>query len=296
MSGSVFTLRDVSRHRPGGEGEGQGGFSLRAPKLSIRAGSKVALVGASGCGKSTLLDMLAMVLKPDEASLFSFAPKGQAGIDVAKAWRSNKQNRLGRMRMRSIGYVLQTGGLFPFLTVRDNIAITRRGLGLPRQNKVEELAERLGIARYLDKKPDKLSVGERQRVAIARAMAHEPAVVLADEPTAALDPITADEIMELFTELVEEKAMTLVVATHDWEGVQAGGFTRVCFKLDRNSARGHVLATVVPDAQCPDAVNEEFDGYTEPEGEPESVPEQEPDREPDAASGEEPVEGQEAGA
>jgi hypothetical protein len=103
-----------------------------------------------------------------------------------------------------MGYVLQTGGLFPFLSVRDNIGLTRQGLGLPVKDAVEMVAKRLDIGRHLEKLPGQLSVGERQRVAIARAMAHEPSVVIADEPTASLDPINAEEIMGMFTSLVDE--------------------------------------------------------------------------------------------
>lgn len=233
MSEAVYRLRKVSRRR-----EGEAGFLLQVPELVVNAGDKVALAGMSGCGKSTLLDMLAMVLKPDQAAEFSFAPSGAGAFDVAALWRSGRQDSLGRLRMRSIGYVLQTGGLFPFLTVKENIELPRRAANLPRVGRGRELAERLGIDRYLDQKPDKLSVGERQRVAIARAMAHEPAVVLADEPTAALDPITADQIMAAFADLVAENGTTLIVATHDWDRVEHGDFRRVWFDLGQAAGSG----------------------------------------------------------
>jgi len=109
---------------------------------------------------------------------------------------------------------------------------------------VEAVADRLGIGRHLDKVPVQLSVGERQRVAIARAMAHEPSVVIADEPTASLDPINAEEIMGLFSNLVDEFNVTLVVGTHDWDRVEERGFRRVKFELEKDAADGTVRATV----------------------------------------------------
>jgi putative ABC transport system ATP-binding protein len=109
---------------------------------------------------------------------------------------------------------------------------------------VEPLAERLGITRHLDKLPRQLSVGERQRVAVARAMAHRPAVVIADEPTASLDPINADEIMKLFIRLADESGVTLIVATHDWERVERLGLRKLTFDLAQEPGNGPVRASV----------------------------------------------------
>ncbi|MFH1058854.1 MAG: ATP-binding cassette domain-containing protein [Pseudomonadota bacterium] len=219
-------------------------FVLSVPELDIMAGERVALLGLSGCGKSTLLDLLAMVLCPDRAEVFHFRPRGGRGLDVAAAWERNDQDRLARLRRASLGYVLQTGGLLPFLSVRDNIGLGRRLLGLPRRSQVEALAAHLGITAQLDKLPDKLSVGERQRVAIARAMAHQPAVVIADEPTASLDPIHARQIMELFANLVAETGVTLVMATHDWQSVKDAGYRVVRFALTQDPASQTVMARV----------------------------------------------------
>ena len=235
----VFQLAAVTKKWPG-----EYGFELIVPELTIRRGEKVALVGFSGCGKSTLLDLLAMVLRPDGAGEFSFLAAQENRLNVADEWRHKNLDGLARARMRHIGYVLQTGGLLPFLSVFDNIALSRYGLGLPTQESVKKLAERLGIERHLQKYPGQLSVGERQRVAIARAMAHEPAVVIADEPTASLDPINAQEIMELFTYIAVEKNVTLVVATHEWERVKELGFRRVKFDLKQDATDGTVRAMV----------------------------------------------------
>ena len=235
----VFRLEGISKGWAGEQG-----FVLTVPALSVRQGEKVALVGYSGCGKSTLLDLLAMILRPDEAAEFIFASGSEDRLNVAEAWQNNDLDVLARSRMRHMGYVLQTGCLFPFLTVRANIGLSRQGLGLPLQESVDLVAERLGIARHLEKLPAQLSVGERQRVAIARAMAHEPSVVIADEPTASLDPITAEEIMKIFSELVGEYGVTLFLATHDWDRVDEGDFRRLEFDLQQDPSTGSVRATV----------------------------------------------------
>jgi len=235
----VFHLKGVTKAWKGDQG-----FVLTVPELTILRGDKLALVGFSGCGKSTLLDLLAMVLRPDSAAAFSFYTSGEARLDVHDAWRRKNLDLLARARMLHMGYVLQTGGLFPFLSVRDNIGLNRQGLGLPTHDAVEKLAGELGIARHLDKLPAQLSVGERQRVAIARAMAHQPSVVIADEPTASLDPIHAEEIMTLFTHLTSEQGVTLIMATHEWERVEKGGFRTLHFELEQDGAAGTVRATV----------------------------------------------------
>ncbi len=234
----VFRLADVVKRWPGAPG-----FELTVPQMVVSGGEKVALVGYSGCGKSTLLDLLAMILQPDSAAEFTFGNGENGPLDVSAAWRDKDIDGLARARMRRIGYVLQTGGLLPFLRISDNIALSRRGLGLPENGAVESVAEKLGIARHLKKYPGQLSVGERQRAAIARAMAHEPSVVIADEPTASLDPINAGEIMALFTGLAEEKGVTLIVATHEWDRVKALAFRRVAFNLTQD-ADGGVRAEV----------------------------------------------------
>ena len=236
----VFHLMGVTKSWPGEQG-----FTLTVPELIIRRGEKVALVGFSGCGKSTLLDLLAMVLRPDEAERFVFFSQNEQALNVMDAWQRKQLGRLAHARMLNIGYVLQTGGLFPFLSVRDNIGISRRGLGLPVEEAVESIAQRLHIERHLNKLPGQLSVGERQRVAIARGMAHQPSVVIADEPTASLDPINAEEIMSLFNKLTDEYRVTLVMATHDWGKLGERGFRRVEFSFEQDPNRGKVRARVL---------------------------------------------------
>jgi len=239
-SRQVFHLKGVTKRWTGAQG-----FILTVPELTIRRGEKLALVGFSGCGKSTLLDLLAMVLRPDSAEAFAFFTDQEEQLDVFDAWRRKDLDVLAYNRMIHMGYVLQTGGLFPFLSVKDNIGLSRQGLGLPVKEAVETVAERLGIGRHLKKFPRQLSVGERQRVAIARAMAHEPSVVIADEPTASLDPINAEEVMGLFTNLADQNGITLVVATHEWDRVDERGFRQVKFNIEQDATHGTVQATAV---------------------------------------------------
>ena len=106
------------------------------------------------------------------------------------------------------------------------------------------MAKRLHIERHLNKLPGQLSVGERQRVAIGRAMAHRPSLVIADEPTASLDPINAEDIMDLFSALADENGVTLIMATHDWGNLGKRGFRHVQFDLKQEADHGTVKAKV----------------------------------------------------
>ncbi|MCP5367074.1 MAG: ABC transporter ATP-binding protein [Hyphomicrobiales bacterium] len=229
MADTVFTLTDVTKARH----EGGAGFELCVPRLEVPRGARLALVGESGCGKSTLLDLLGLALSPTTAGAFTFSGGGTPA-DIAAIWQRRDANHLGELRKRHIGYVLQTGALVPYLGVLENIDLTRRLLGLPDDGTSRRLAARLGLAGHLDKDPAALSVGERQRVAIGRALAHRPAVILADEPTASLDPHTATRVMELFMELIDETGATLIVATHDWHQVDRLGLTKVGHALHRD--------------------------------------------------------------
>lgn len=209
------------------------GFELLVPELTIHPGEKVAVVGESGCGKSTLLDMLAMVLSPSAATEFRFAPGTGRSANVVALWEGGEVDRVGRLRGRHIGYVLQTGGLIPFLNVAENIRLPGRLFGCDDPEYIAALTDRLGLSSHLRKRPSALSVGERQRVAIIRALAHRPAVVLADEPTASVDPVNADIIMAVLVELVDELGVTAIVASHDAERVESHGFRILDFRIER---------------------------------------------------------------
>jgi putative ABC transport system ATP-binding protein len=195
------------------------GFRLVIPNIKINAGENIALVGHSGCGKSTLLDMLALALHPDSMDGFIVSPEDDESYDVALLWKKKKNNQLSMIRKQHIGYVLQQGGLLPYLTVRENIELPRKLMNLPQDDSTRSLAKVMGIHRQLDKLPGLLSAGERQRVAFTRALSHRPSILLADEPTASLDPITARKIMAVVMELVRGLKITMITASHDWAHV-----------------------------------------------------------------------------
>lgn len=211
----IYSLKNVVKNRLVDEA----GFRLHVPNIEIREQENIALVGHSGCGKSTLLDMLALALRPDEAEEFTLTTSDGASQDLGLLWKKNKQNKLSLIRKQHIGYVLQQGGLLPYLTVRENIDLPRRLMNLPQDDSTRSLAKVMGIQRQLDKLPGLLSAGERQRVAFTRALSHRPSILLADEPTASLDPITARKIMAVVMELVKGLKITMITASHDWAHV-----------------------------------------------------------------------------
>ena len=256
MSDMVFSLRNIGKTRPGDEG-----FRLRIEQLDVPRGSLLALVGPSGCGKSTALDMLACALSPDmtpedfalphkpveagqgdlphpasAAASFSFSPQAGASTDILAAWRSGGTDALALLRLHHLGYVLQTGGLLPFLSARENIVLRCKSLGTlaQRQEAITTVVDRLGIGHLLGHYPATLSVGERQRVAIASALAHGPSVVLADEPTAALDPGHAANVLRLFAELARQLGITVVMVTHNLEQARQAGFVLAPVRVEQD--------------------------------------------------------------
>ena len=237
----VYHLRDVVMTR---EAEGVA-FRLKVPSLQIAMGEKIALIGESGCGKSTLLDILAFILKPSSVGAFSFRPERDGEpLDIVAYWRAGKLNQLGDLRKQHLGYVMQTGGLLPYLTVRENINLCRSVLGLKQDGTIEHLAEQLGIAKHLNKRPDALSTGERQRVAIGRALAHRPSIVIADEPTASLDPYAAQKVMSHFMDLVEELNITVILASHAWRHIKELGLRRLHHRTVRSKDK-NLTETIV---------------------------------------------------
>ncbi|HGM5579088.1 TPA: ABC transporter ATP-binding protein [Pseudomonas putida] len=220
----------------------RGLYRLQIGDLRLGAGERVALVGPSGCGKSTLLDLLALVLAPDTADAFSLELEGTVQ-DVAGLWRGRRLDRLAALRSRHLGYVLQAGGLLGFLDVRGNIRLPRQLLGLADDGGVERLAAALDVSDQLDKRPAALSLGQRQRVSCARALAHAPSLLLADEPTAALDPVNAERVMQLLLRQAEAHRVTCIIATHD-EALARDAGLRVLRMHCRRDADGGVTATL----------------------------------------------------
>ncbi len=232
MGAAVYTLRQVVKTRS------KGGFSftLRVPELVLRQGEFCSVVGPSGCGKSTLLDMLALVLAPTSAEHFSLSlPHGHGRTECDLLGLSESQ--AARIRRGNIGYVLQSGGLLSFLTVRENILLTaqisRRPLSA---GALEELVRVLGLTDQLEKKPQYLSGGQRQRVAVARALIHRPGIILADEPTAAVDSPTALDIRDELQGLARQMGAAVIMVTHDRSLVDGVSDVQVNFSVRRVQA------------------------------------------------------------
>jgi putative ABC transport system ATP-binding protein len=201
---------------------------LSISRLDIPRRAKLAFIGESGSGKSTLLELLAMILEPDASGEFSFRPVADAPAhDLEAIWSAADADRLSDLRSRYVGYVLQYGGLLPYLTVRENIELPRKLLELPGAGTADRLAAKLGIVQQLERLPAALSVGQRQRTAIARALAHEPPIVIADEPTAAVDPLNAERIVRMLADLTDELGVTLILSTHAHHLIEKAGFEAI---------------------------------------------------------------------
>jgi putative ABC transport system ATP-binding protein len=176
--------------------------------FSIHVGEYVAIMGPSGSGKSTLLSMLGALDTPTSGRvLFENKPLADWG-------------NLDRLRSRKIGFVFQSFYLLPTLTSLENVQIPMFGANVSAADRVKKAAallEAVGMTPRAAHLPMHLSVGERQRVAVARALANDPVLLLADEPTGNLDSRSADEVLDLFAKLAQDREMTLLVVTHSDE-------------------------------------------------------------------------------
>lgn len=196
-------------------GQGPAAFRVRLPQLELAAGQIVAVTGASGCGKSTLLESLGLLLRPARADSFLL---GHESRDIMALYDCRQESELARWRARNLGFVLQNGGLLPYLSVWENMVLPRRLLGLPLQaTHLDAAIQALKLERLLALYPSALSIGERQRVSFTRAIAHAPGLILADEPTAALDPATARDLVQLFFTLARDLRLAVLLVSHDWD-------------------------------------------------------------------------------
>jgi putative ABC transport system ATP-binding protein len=190
-------------------GEGATRFvALDAVDFHVQGGEIVMLMGPSGSGKTTLLSILGCILSPSSGRVHL------AGEDVT----AMPASALPKVRLRRLGFIFQSFNLFPALNVRENVEVTLnlQGVhGVAARKRAEQLLERVGLTDKLRSKPADLSGGQKQRVAIARALAGDPPIILADEPTAALDSASGQTVMEILKELAQEKQRAVVVVTHD---------------------------------------------------------------------------------
>ena len=224
-------------------GEGHGAYLVELPHLCVEAGEAVAITGESGCGKSTLLESIGLLLTPARLQHYHLGPAGAIHSLLAQ----RNEGRLASIRARHLGFVLQNGGLLPYLSVKDNIALPRRLTGQPTPSPQElQAIETLGLSSRLDAKPQSLSIGERQRVAFVRAIAHGPSLLLADEPTAALDPGRAYDLFQLMLDLVRSMNIAALIVSHDWQLVTRFNLRRLEASQGTDSHAATRFTEIVP--------------------------------------------------
>ncbi len=189
---------------------------LHGIDLDVREGEFVAIVGASGSGKSTLMNVIGVLDRP---TLGSYLLDGTVVENAADA-------ELSSIRNRKIGFVFQNFNLISRTSALKNVELPMMYAGVPQRRRTErakELLDMVGMADRMNHQPSELSGGQKQRVAIARAMANDPAIILADEPTGALDSKTGRLVMDLFHQLNQEQGKTIVFITHNRELAEETG-------------------------------------------------------------------------
>ncbi|NOY00381.1 MAG: ABC transporter ATP-binding protein [Verrucomicrobia bacterium] len=208
MSETVVELKGVSKWYPGAEDR----KVLEGIDLEVCAGQRFAVVGPSGCGKSTLLNLLGTLDLPSEGEVI-FGGQNLQGAS---------EKDMAALRSEEIGFIFQLHHLLPQCSALENVLVPTLALAnRPDESEVMERAERLlkrmGLGDQMESRPSQLSGGERQRVAVVRALINQPRLILADEPTGALDEDNATKLMDLLIELNEEESVALVLVTHDLE-------------------------------------------------------------------------------
>lgn len=183
---------------------------LKSIDLEVKEGEFVSIVGASGSGKSTLMNIVGALDRPTEGEYLL------DGVDI----NGLDDNQLSAIRNSKVGFVFQTFNLVPRTSALKNVELPMLYAGMSRAkraNHAKELLELVEMGDRVDHMPSELSGGEKQRVAIARAMANNPAIILADEPTGALDSVTGRLVMDIFHSLHKEKGKTILLITHSLE-------------------------------------------------------------------------------
>ncbi|MFA5539798.1 MAG: ABC transporter ATP-binding protein [Gemmobacter sp.] len=205
--GILVDVQGVARHFGKGDTRVD---ALRDVGLQVRAGEVIALLGPSGSGKTTLLNIIGCILAPSA---------GRVVLDGETVFDGKWLRRdLRRLRLDKIGFIFQSHNLLPFLTAEENVAVVLNLAGWPAEQgraRARELLDHLEVGHRAGAGPAHLSGGEAQRVAIARALANRPRIILADEPTAALDGTRAGLVMDLLRRLAAEQEACIVIVTHD---------------------------------------------------------------------------------
>ena len=202
----LLQLENISREFPSAE-NGEPLRVLRGLSLEVARGESIAIVGSSGCGKSTLLNLIGTLDQPTSGTL-TFDGRNLCQLDAEE---------LALLRNCEMGFIFQSHHLLPQCSVIENVlvpTIAHRSTSTSDEERGRRLLDRVGLGERLSHRPGQLSGGERQRVAVVRALINEPQLLLADEPTGALDEDTADKLGQLLVELNKEEKVTLITVTH----------------------------------------------------------------------------------
>jgi len=202
----LLQLKNISREFPSAEG-GVPLRVLRGLSMEVARGESIAVVGPSGCGKSTLLNLIGTLDQPTDGAI-AFDGRDLIALN---------DDELALLRNREMGFIFQSHHLLPQCTVMENVLIPTLAHGRAtdeEEERARRLLDRVGLGERLSHRPGQLSGGERQRVAVMRALINEPQLLLADEPTGALDQTTADQLGQLLVELNAEENVTLITVTH----------------------------------------------------------------------------------
>ncbi|MDG1832897.1 MAG: ABC transporter ATP-binding protein [Verrucomicrobiota bacterium] len=203
---SLLQLKNIFREFPSAEG-GTPLKVLRGLSMDVARGESIAIVGPSGCGKSTLLNLIGTLDQPTDGAI-AFDGRDLIALN---------DDELAVLRNREMGFIFQNHHLLPQCTVMENVLVPTLAHGRATaddEERARHLLNRVGLGERLSHRPGQLSGGERQRVAVVRALINQPQLLLADEPTGALDQTTADQLGQLLVELNAEKNVTLITVTH----------------------------------------------------------------------------------
>lgn len=218
MANHVIEMKDVWKIYSMGESEVQ---ALRGISFAVEEGEFVSIMGPSGSGKSTCMNMIGCLDRPTSGDV----------IINGRLIAEMTETELAKLRNETVGFVFQQYHLLSSMTVLENVMLPLRYQGIPhgeRKRLAEEALARVGLSERLHHRPHELSGGQKQRVAIARATVTKPRIILADEPTGALDSETGKSVLNLFYEINKTEGTTIVIVTHD---VNIGESTPRCIKI-----------------------------------------------------------------
>lgn len=226
-------------------GDAERQFTLRTGQWEVTGGEVIGFTGPSGTGKTLMLEVLGLLRAPGGGS---YLAEGDAANYAFHTYWTNPNVRAlcAQARGSLFGFVPQSGGLLPFLTVRENVEVTQKIAGRLDADWLAHLLVTLGLEKIAHLRPAALSIGQRQRVAIARALAHRPFCLIADEPTAALDPENATAAMELLISAAREGGSATLLSSHDYPTLAQFDMRRMGLEITSPPHDPNVISTLKP--------------------------------------------------